>query len=377
MREIEALPWNGYNVASTFSGCGGSCLGYRMAGFRVVYANEFIESARDTYRLNHPASFLDARDVREVKAADIKDVLNFGLYKELDIFDGSPPCASFSTAGSRAGLWGHVKQYSDTKQRTDDLFMEYCRLVRELQPKVFVAENVSGLVKGVAKGFFKITFETLQDCGYRVGAALLDAKWLGVPQSRQRIIFVGVRNDLKREPVFPKPLLYFYTVRDALPWIERVRHVTGQTTIFRQADEFPSPSIMQSDALRLETARLSGGGWVEAESDMSRYSVGDEWDKINVGERSSKYFQLERPSLDKPCPTITQRGGDASCASVAHPLEKRKFSIAELKRICGFPDDFQLAGTFAQQWERLGRAVPPVMMSHVARTIKTEILDTL
>jgi hypothetical protein len=101
MAEIEALPWNGYRVASTFSGCGGSCLGYRMAGYRVVYANEFIEEAQRTYKANHPNSFLDTRDIRQVKPEDVLE--RAGVDRgELDLFDGSPPCSAFSTAGKRA-----------------------------------------------------------------------------------------------------------------------------------------------------------------------------------------------------------------------------------------------------------------------------------
>ncbi len=123
---------------------------------------------------------------------------------ELDLFDGSPPCASFSTAGKREAGWGKVKDYSDTKQRTDDLFLEYVRLLRGLQPKVFVAENVSGLVKGVAKGYFLEILAALKASGYRVTCRVLDAQWLGVPQQRQRTIFVGVREDLGLDPVHPK-----------------------------------------------------------------------------------------------------------------------------------------------------------------------------
>jgi DNA (cytosine-5)-methyltransferase 1 len=100
MREIADLPWNGYKVASTFSGGGGSCTGYRMAGYDVVYANEFIASARDTYKANNPNSFLDSRDIREVSAKSILDAVNLEV-GELDLFDGSPPCSAFSTAGAR------------------------------------------------------------------------------------------------------------------------------------------------------------------------------------------------------------------------------------------------------------------------------------
>jgi DNA (cytosine-5)-methyltransferase 1 len=153
MAEIANAKWNGYNVISTFSGCGGSSLGYKMAGYKVLWANEFIPAAQETYRANHPNTILDTRDIREVSADSILNAI--GMQPgELDVFDGSPPCASFSTSGKRERGWGKVKKYSDTEQRVDDLFFEYARLIKGVQPKVFVAENVSGLVKGTAKGYF-------------------------------------------------------------------------------------------------------------------------------------------------------------------------------------------------------------------------------
>ena len=344
MQEIAATPWNGYKVISTFSGAGGSCLGYRMAGYHVLWASEFIEAARQVYKLNHSDSILDSRDIREVRPTDILQATGLDV-GELDLLDGSPPCASFSTAGKRDKGWGQVKVYSETKQRVDDLFFEYARIVKGLQPRVFVAENVSGLIKGKAKGYFKLILQELKDCGYNVRAKVLDAQWLGVPQMRQRVIFIGVRNDLGLQAVYPKPLGYQYSVRDAL-------------------DYFASFGIP------------------ERETDISPYAIGREWEKIRPGMKSQKYFQLQRPSLGKPCPCVTlptradfSPTATSSSANVCHPLEKRKFSIAELKRICAFPDDFQLTGTYAQQWERLGRAVPPVMMFHIAKTIQAEVLD--
>ena len=109
--------------------------------------------------------------------------------------------------------------------------------------------------------------------------------------------------------------------------------------------------------------------------DISRYAIGAEWDKLKPGEQSKKYFQLIKAHPDKPVGTILQSSAAfPSAACVTHPYEKRKFTIPELKRICGFPDDFILTGTFAQQWERLGRAVAPPMMAAVAKHIRETIL---
>lgn len=380
MDEIKAIPWNGYKAVSTFSGCGGSCLGYRMAGYKVLWANEFIPAAQDTYHANHPDTILDTRDIRDVKPEDILQAT--GLQKgEIDLFDGSPPCASFSTAGKREAGWGKIKQYSDTKQRTDDLFFEYVRLLNGLQPKVFVAENVSGLVKGTAKGYFLEILQAMKECGYNVKAKVLDAQWLGVPQIRQRVIFIGVRNDLGLYPVHPKPLTYQYTVRDAIPWIIRQGDNGGfGGGNLRDATQ-PSPTI--------GTGPQTGNGrfppsLVEAASDISIFAIGRDARNILEGGKSDKYISLQRAHREKPCPTITQTlgmgtgpNGEKSGATVIHPTELRRFSIAELKRICAFPDDFVFTGTYAQQWERMGRAVPPVMMAAIASTIRDEVLCKL
>lgn len=379
MEEIAAIPWNGFNAVSTFSGAGGSSLGYKMAGFHVLWANEFIPAAQDTYRANHPATILDTRDIRTVQPADILEAIGMQV-GELDLLDGSPPCASFSTAGKREAGWGKVKAYSDTKQRTDDLFFEYTRLLQGLQPKTFVAENVSGLIKGTAKGYFLEILAALKDCGYNVKAKLLDAQWLGVPQMRQRVIFIGVRNDLVAKygvkPAHPKPLPYRYSVREALPWIRAIR-LSGSPDNWSDSER-PAGTVVQSDGVRKnETAYLSAY-LIEAETDISRYAIGDEWERTQIGSDNDKYLNLKRAALDGPSHSVTAMGGqNPGVASVTHPTEKRKFSIAELRRICAFPDDFIFTGTYAQQWERMGRAVPPVMMFHIARAIRDGVLCKL
>jgi DNA (cytosine-5)-methyltransferase 1 len=379
MAEIAALPFNGYKVVSTFSGCGGSSLGYRMAGFKVLWANEFVKEAQDVYRANFPDTILDTRDIRRVDPGDILTAT--GLKRgELDLLDGSPPCSSFSTAGKRAKGWGKSHAYSTGRvQRTDDLFFEYVRLLDGLQPRAFVAENVSGLVKGVGKGYFLDILAALRGAGYRVAARLLDAQWLGVPQARQRLIFVGTRLDLDVEPAFPAPLAYRYSVRDALPWISSI--MLGKHGFVDQRDldgRTPLPTVMAhgltSFKYEVGARVIHDTSGVEPEADMRRFAVGRELDKLGQGEQSARYFQLTRAGLAEPSGTITARGGDASTAAVAHPTECRKFSIAELRRICAFPDDFVLTGTYAQQWERLGRAVPPVMMRAIAETIRDRVL---
>jgi len=344
MKEINIIPWNGFNVVSTFSGCGGSSLGYRMAGFKVLWASEFIDAARDSYNANKaPYTIVDPRDIRQVKAEDILDAT--GLKKgELDLFDGSPPCASFSTAGKREKAWGEVKKYSDKTQRVDDLFFEFIRLLKELQPKTFVAENVTGLVKGTAKGYFLEILKEMKAAGYRVKAKVLNSLWLGVPQKRERLIFVGSRNDLDINPSHPNPLPYFYNAGDACQ------------------------NIIDKEKLCYQ---LKAGGklfhyWKNTPRGK-QFSVGSQ---KHCGRATA--FQMTRASKSDPISTIVQ-----GSQGVHHWDEPRTLTIAELKRVGGFPDDFILKGAFQKQWERIGRAVPPVMMKHIAETIREKILKKL
>lgn len=338
MKEIEQIKGtNGFNVFSLFSGCGGSCLGFEMAGFKIVGASEFIEEARNTYSLNHLGTPIDGRDIRDLKASDVFEIAGTD---QIDVLEGSPPCASFSTAGSRHEGWGEVKTYSDTEQRSDDLFFEFARLVSEIQPKVFVAENVKGLVTGSAKGYFKLILSRLKKCGYQVEARVLDASYLGVPQARQRTIFIGVRNDLNLLPIFPKPFKYRFNVSDAI----------GNDSSLIDEETGQDISII-------------------------KYATYNEWKKLGLGESSKKYFSLVRPALNKPIPTLTATGGTSiGGAAVTHPQYPRKLNLKELRQLSSFPADFQLTGRFQQRYERIGRAVPPLMMKAIAETIHKEIL---
>ena len=347
MAEVRAVPWNGFNAISTFSGCGGSSLGYRMSGMRMLWASEFIPAAADTYRANaSERTVLDTRDIRQVTAAHILDTTHLEM-GELDLLDGSPPCAAFSSSGKREAGWDTVKTYSDTRQRVDDLFFEFTRLLGDLQPKVFVAENVAGLVQGTAKGYFKEILAALRKPGYRVKARLLDAQWLGVPQRRQRLIFVGVRDDLGVEPVHPTPLPYRYTVRDA------IGDLPGAHDDLERDPETGQPLTLRG------------------------YAVEKYWHELRPGEGHKKRTSLKRMAWNEPCPTIVARAGTSGTAAITHPDHPRYPSLAELRRLGGFPDDFELTGSYYRRWERIGRAVPPVMMARIAETVRDQVLVPL
>lgn len=350
MKQIEKVKGtNGYNVISTFSGCGGSCLGYEMAGYNVLYANEFIPEAQKTYRENHKGVYLDTRDIRVIQPEEVLGITK--LKKgELDLFDGSPPCSSFSIAGKREKGWGEIKKYSDTKQRTDDLFYQYIRILKGVMPKVFVAENVDGIARGKAKGMLKDIMEQIEGCGYVVTAQILDAQYLGVPQHRERCIIIGVRNDIGIQPPIIKPFEYIVTLRDAL---KDVQNSQEEIDVLLQRESRKEKSYQVVKRLRKNPKKRVRG------SDVMNGS----------------WFNMVRESMHCPCSTICQSNGASS--GNLHPLYDRKFTIAELKRICSFPDDFVLTGSYQKQWERLGRAVPPFMMYHISKTIRKEVLDKL
>jgi DNA (cytosine-5)-methyltransferase 1 len=414
MAEVGEIPWNGLKVASTFSGAGGSCLGYRMAGYRVVWANEFVPAAQETYEANaDPGCVLDRRDIKDVRAEEILEAT--GLKKrELDLFDGSPPCQAFSTAGKREKGWGTDKVYEHgASQRNEDLFYEYIRLLRGLEPLAFVAENVAGLVRGVAKGYFLDILAKLKESGYLVEARILDAKWLGVPQSRQRVIFVGVREDLGLKPRFPVPLRYLYSVTDACPWIGSARYDTqGQWDAFDFTGR-PAPAIIggrsSSHNYTVETAKgIKQGGWsddrVSASPDQPSPAITARHRhrlELESGEKpgfeprprgvrksralagSYENFHKKKDVTRDPCPALLTAQpnhymveGDGSDAKNRddHGTERRRFTILEVKRICSFPDDFVLTGTYGQQWERMGNSVPPLMMRAIAEAVRDGVL---
>jgi DNA (cytosine-5)-methyltransferase 1 len=329
---IRAAPRNGLTVASTFAGGGGSSTGYRMSGFKVVYACEIAEAAQATYAANMADyTVLDRRNIRDVTPEQILDMTGLKA-GELDLFDGSPPCDSFSLAGAREGKWGKQKSSADTTQRTDDLFFEYIRVLRGLKPRTFVAENVSGLLLGTAKGYFIEIMRELKASGYHVQAQLVDGQWLGLPQSRKRVIFVGVRDDLGFAPVFPKPLGYRYSIRDVLPYIRAVNNDTG-------------------------------GDFCHNEIDLSHRPA------VTVTGQSHFYTQMHDDEAVDP-------GIPATPAQFAarRPGRWRKLKIPEVKALCGFPPDYALQGTYHQQWDRCGLSVPPVMMAAISAAIRDHIL---
>lgn len=346
-----------FTVISTFAGFGGSSTGYRMAGGHVLAVNEFIPAAQEAYRKNYPSTPIIPGDIRNISGYDLMSAAGI-KQGELDIFDGSPPCKSFSMAGKRDKGWGKVTKYSDSEQRTDDLFYEFARVLKEIQPKVFIAENVKGIVIGKAKGMlgssqFNIFdqeepednfYKALTEAGYNVRIRVLNAAHYGVPQARERAIFIGVRKDLKVEASYPKRFNYLVSAEEALNGL----------VVPYDKDLYVKKGGTKTEALWNETA--IGGGFDEA---AKRLYGKPGW------------FSMVKLDPKKPIPTV-----------VTTPLlyrwdECRTLSLAEVRRLSSFPDDYFCGDTYARGYERLGRAVPPFLMKAVAQHVYETIIQFL
>lgn len=386
MEEVRRVPWNGLHAIGSFSGCGGSSLGMKMAGWSILSAIEFIPAAAATYRANFADTPVWERDIRQVTAEDLLEAERMEP-GDLDCFEGSPPCASFSSAGAGSKDWGKTKKYSDSEQRTDDLFFEWMRLLEGLNPRSFIAENVPGMIRGraIEEYAYKIT-RMLGDLGYAVDARVLNAAWFGVPQERERLIFVGFRRDqglrpdLGSLPRIPVPhtlgqALARVTVDDPAHVAESSmeRYAVGRT--WRLIAEArvrgeAHPSFARLPCQRCEKP-LDQHRNLEATSTgaITKATCAD-------GEKAviaKDYFMLTVPHVDEPCPTVTATGAQAGAASVTHPTECRKMTPAELRAVCSFPDDFILTGSREQQCERMGRAVPPLMYRAVASYVAEQL----
>lgn len=374
LEDVRNVPLNGLVAASTFSGCGGSSLGLRMAGWQVPVAVEFIAAAAETYRLNQPHTHVIETDIRKVGHRDL-DGHRPGV-KGYDLLEGSPPCAAFTPGGNREGAWGVEQKYSDTVQRVDDLFWQFTRILEELQPRAFLAENVPGMLTG--RALHDYTWQVRKSIrGYVVHAKVINAANYGVPQARRRLIFVGFRDDQPVDWSWPVPTTpVAHTLEQALlsvpgddpdhaPFIEASsmeRHAVGRTWHAWKNDtpfnKIPCAQCGEPLEEHDVTERLPGGKVNKALcKDGTRAKI------------VKDYAQLHVPSLQSPCPTITVMDHLTHGASVTHPLVCRKFTPGEAKAIMGFPSDFRLTGTREQRYERMGRAVAPPLYAALGRAL--------
>jgi DNA-cytosine methyltransferase len=353
-----------FTAISLFAGGGGSSGGYRLAGGNALAINEFIAEAARNYAKNFPGTLVDTRDIREI-VRHPANVLTFlasvGLVaRKLDILDGSPPCSEFSTAGNGPAEPGVMKAYSDGMQKDISMLpFDFARFALLALPKVVVMENVPALAsrgKEIFDGLIRML-----SVEYIVASRVLSANDYGVPQTRRRLFMLGIRKDAAQaigirdelgvSRIFPNPTHTGTTVRDAFadltqssddvrPWIVSAR----TTTIATAAARLPKtpPRLLRPN---------------------------------HLGQPVSSNYTLTRSSYDLPAPTLTVTGQQPSgLAGVLHPEHDRKFTVPELKRLTGVPDDFILTGTVGQGAERLCRMVPPPVTEAIANSIYERVL---
>jgi len=358
-----------FNVLSTFAGGGGSSTGYRLAGGKILAINEFVPEAQNTYRENYPNTTIVPGDIKELTGTYLMEQAGVKV-SELDILDGSPPCSAFSMAGSvshgegrtHADAFGKKKQYSDIKgvENVEDLFFEFLRVAKDIKPKVIIGENVEGLTMGEAKEYFHKIQNTFEEIGYLIVANVLDASYFGVPQSRKRCFFIGVRED-----VAEKVGINFMTMYQLYPDKNDFR-----TTLGEAINDIVNEDKEELDYLfdKISPEKAVGKTLMKMPKDPDKVLTGMDYHE------KGHHFNLKRSSLRKPCPTITAMGNLAGVAGTCHPIEDRKFTIKELKRIMSLPEDFKLTGKHKQQSERIGRMVPPLMMKALAESVYNKVL---
>ena len=358
-----------FNVLSTFAGGGGSSTGYRLAGGKILAVNEFVPEAQNTYRENYPDTTIVPGDIKELTGTYLMEQAGVKV-SELDILDGSPPCSAFSMAGSvshgegrtHADAFGKKKKYSDIEgvENVEDLFFEFLRVAKDIKPKVIIGENVEGLTMGEAKEYFHKIQNTFEDIGYLIVANVLDSSYFGVPQSRKRCFFIGVRED-----VAEKVGINFMTMYQLYPDKNDFR-----TTLGEAINDVVNEDKEELEYLfdKISPERAVGKTLMKMPKDPDKVLTGMDYHV------KGHHFNLKRSSLRKPCPTITAMGNLAGVAGTCHPIEDRKFTIKELKRIMSLPEDFKLTGKLNKKSERIGRMVPPLMMKALAESVYNKVL---
>ena len=357
-----------FDVISTFAGGGGSSTGYKLAGGNVLAVNEFVEEARTTYNQNYPETPILPDDIKKLSGQEFLDITGIKS-GELDVLDGSPPFSAFSMAGnvshgkgnSHKDAFGKTKGYSDIKEVTnvEDLFFEFLRVADVIKPKVIIAENVAGLTMGEAKQYFNKIQNTFEDIGYDVCAKVLNSGYFGVPQTRNRVFFIGLRNDITT-----KVGLTFMNIHSIFP--------SESKSMVRLGDALDNLEYDNEEVQTLTEKFSKTAYWKDTGSKMP-----DNPDKVLTGadyHHKGHHFNLKRVSLNAPAPTLTAMGSNDTTAGAFHWNEPRKLTIGELKRIQSLPDDFVLTGKWNQRSERIGRMVPPLLLKAIADSVYDNVI---
>lgn len=314
------------SVFGTFICGGGSSMGYKLAGFNHLGGVELDPEVAKVYKQNHNPEYLYNMDIREFN--ELQD-LPAELY-QLDLLDGSPPCSTFSTAGSRDKAWGKEKRFAEGQklQTLDDLVFVYCDTILKLRPKCFLLENVSGIIKGNAKSYTKRICQYLQQNGYTVQVFCLNAATMGVPQRRERVFFIGHKVEYK----LPKLTLDF----------------KEDPILFREFADFKGKPIGGEMCRKLWDNRKVG--------DLNQSQACERL----FGKTSN--FGQSYAYLDKVVPTLTAH---EDC--MYHFAKPMMLSRSEWCCASTFPQDYNFEPKTHPFF--IGMSVPPVMTAQIAYQI--------
>ena len=330
-----------YKSIELFAGAGGLALGLEMAGFEHIGLVELDRSAAETLKLNRPNWNVLCEDIEVVASRDLEQ--EFGVKKyELELLSGGAPCQSFSYAGKRLGL-------EDVR---GTMFYHYATFLNKLKPKMFLFENVRGLLTHDKGKTFKTIFDIFEEQGYKVSYSILNALDYGVAQKRERLIVIGIRNDLadKIKFTFPKK--------------HEKRLVLGDVLKNVPESECAKYSKEKEEIFKLVPA---GGYWKDIDQNIAKKYMKSCW--FMDGGRTGI---LRKLSFDEPSLTVLttpQMKQTERC----HPTETRPFSVRENARIQSFPDEWEFVGTMASKYKQIGNAVP----CNLAKEIGIQIIEAL
>ena len=373
-----------FNYISFFAGGGGSSSGYKLAGGKCLFVNEFQQVAVDDYLNNWPDTPHICGDIKDVTGEQIMQMT--GLKKgELDILDGSPPCPPFSMSGTKQKGWGKEKVAYGMKQKNiEDLTWEQIRIANEMQPKVIICENVKGLTMSYAMGHLQRMVNDFEACGYTTVWKVLKGQFFGVPQKRERVFIVSVRNDvldkinlpfmLLDSKIYPQPESHMSTIEEAIGDLQSNEDNKKEAEVLREA--------MKKSAKYKWLKRM-------AKNPEKVMSVGDDvvgpwFDKMiahrkklgkPVPKRKNSFFQSRRVPWNQASHTLSEQGLMTSLAVHLHPSEDRVFTTKEAARIMSLPDDYKFTGTLNENLARIGLMVAPLCMKYLVDNIYKNILE--
>lgn len=324
-----------------FAGAGGLALGIEKAGFETIGLIEFNKPAADTLKKNRPEWNVICDDIANISCLDLEEY--FSIKKgELDLLSGGAPCQAFSYAGKRLGL-------EDTR---GTLFYHYAIFLQKLQPKMFLFENVRGLLTHDNGKTYKTMVSVFEDAGYSIQYKVLNAWDYGVAQKRERLITIGIRKDLKESISFEYPIPHEYkpVLRDVLQNVPEslgTRYSAKKEAIF---------SLVPP-----------GGYWRDIPEDIAKEYMKSCW--YMGGGRTGI---LRRLSMDEPSLAVLTSPSQKQ-TDRCHPLEPRPFTVRENARCQSFPDEWEFCGTVGEQYKQVGNAVPVNLAYDIAVKIKESL----